>query len=189
MKITSAEFIRGIRGTDDIVYQPHQIAFVGRSNVGKSSLLNSITFRRGLARTSADPGKTREINFYRINKKWYFVDLPGYGYAKTSHENQETIRKHILWYLFDSEAVIEKVVIVIDSKVGVTAFDKELIEALEEFGHPFLVVANKIDNLNTTERGAQLEKIKRALPEKTLVVPHSALTKEGREMVLRAILR
>ena len=93
MKVTSAEFVKGIRGTDEITTADRpQVAFVGRSNVGKSSLINALTGNKGLARASDKPGKTSEINYFDINKKFYLVDLPGYGFATGSIKDREKFR-------------------------------------------------------------------------------------------------
>src|SRR3989337_3145920 len=100
MNIASAEFVKGIIGTDSILKEkPPHVAFVGRSNVGKSSVINSLVMRKDLVKSSSMPGKTREINFFFINKKCYFVDLPGYGFARMGAKGAEKIRKLILWNL------------------------------------------------------------------------------------------
>src|SRR3990167_7680582 len=105
MKIISAKFVKGITGTDDILYDGiPQIAFVGRSNVGKSSVINSLVNQNELVKVGKKPGKTTEINFFIINNKFYFVDLPGYGYAELSPIEKEKIRKRMLWYLLESGA-------------------------------------------------------------------------------------
>ena len=177
MKINSAEFLKGIVGTDVILTDGvPEYAFVGRSNVGKSSVINSLVNRKDLVKTSNRPGKTTEINFFGINnKKCYFVDLPGYGYAKRSPKEKESIEKLILWYLMYSNAAIAKVVLILDSKAGLTAFDEEMIRVLREKGYPLLIVANKIDKLNQKETSAQLRAIKEAAHEAT-VVAYSATT-------------
>ena len=99
MKISEAEFMRGIRGTDELLSDgTPQIAFIGRSNVGKSSILNALTEKKQLARVGKKPGKTTEINIYKINKAYYFMDLPGYGYAEAGVQEREKLRKLIVWY-------------------------------------------------------------------------------------------
>src|SRR3989338_2063045 len=104
MKITSAKFVKGIIGTDDVLYDGiPQIAFVCRSNVGKSSVINSLVNQADLVKVGKKPGKTTEINFFLINRQFYFVDLPGYGYAKVSPVEKEKIRKRMLWYLTESK--------------------------------------------------------------------------------------
>lgn len=182
MNISRAEFLKGIIGTDVILTDGvPQIAFVGRSNVGKSSVINSLVNRKDLVKTSNRPGKTTEINFFGINnKKFYFVDLPGYGYAKRSPKEKESIEKLILWYLMYSDSTIFKVVLILDSKAGLTAFDEEMIRVLREKGHRLIIVANKMDKLNQKETVAQLRAIKEAAHE-AVVVAYSATTASGKE--------
>ncbi|MHB1163516.1 MAG: ribosome biogenesis GTP-binding protein YihA/YsxC [Minisyncoccota bacterium] len=181
MKITSAEFLKGIIGTDVILTDGvPQYAFVGRSNVGKSSVINSLVNRKDLVKTSNRPGKTTEINFFGINnKKCYFVDLPGYGYAKRAPKEKESIEKLILWYLMYSEATLTKVVLILDSKAGLTAFDEEMIRVLREKGYPLLIVANKSDKLNQKETVAQLRAIKEAAHEATVFLYSATTTKDS----------
>ncbi|MEK7157278.1 MAG: ribosome biogenesis GTP-binding protein YihA/YsxC [Patescibacteria group bacterium] len=182
MKINSAEFLKGIIGTDVILVDGvPEYAFVGRSNVGKSSVINSLVNRKDLVKTSNRPGKTTEINFFGINtKKCYFVDLPGYGYAKRSPKEKESIEKLILWYLMYSDACIAKVVIILDFKAGITAFDEEMIRVLREKGYSYLIVANKADKLNQKEMVAQMRAIKEAAHE-VIVMPYSAVTAGAKE--------
>jgi len=190
MKINSAEFLKGIIGTDVILTDGvPEYAFVGRSNVGKSSVINSLVNRKDLVKTSNRPGKTTEINLFGINnKKCYFVDLPGYGYAKRSPKEKESIEKLILWYLMYADATIAKVIIILDFKAGLTAFDEEMIRVLREKGYPYLIVANKADKLNQKETAAQTRAIKEAAHEAT-VSPYSATeaTPKERDALLRVI--
>jgi len=181
-KINSAEFKKGIVGTDVILYdEVPEYAFIGRSNVGKSSLINSLTNRKDLVKVSNKPGKTTEINFFALNNgKAYFVDLPGYGYAEASPKQKESIEKLILWYFMYSEAHVSKAVLILDAKAGLTAFDEEMIRVLREKGHPYIVVANKIDKLNQKETVAQLRAIKEAAHEAT-VIAYSASTATPKE--------
>ncbi len=182
MKILSAEFLKGIIGTDVILTDGvPEIAFVGRSNVGKSSVINSLVNRKNLVKTSNRPGKTTEINFFGINNnKCYFVDLPGYGYAKRSPKEKESIEKLILWYLMYADVALFKAVLILDSKAGLTAFDQEMIRVLREKGHPLIIVVNKIDKLNHKETAAQLRAIKEAAHE-AVVVPYSAIMATAKE--------
>lgn len=182
MKIESAEFKKGLIGTDEILTDGvPQVAFVGRSNVGKSSLINSLVNRKDLVKVGKKPGKTTELNVFGINgKKAYFVDLPGYGYAERAPKQKEKIEKLILWYLMYSGATPHKVVLILDVKAGLTDFDSEMIRVLREQGHPYLVVANKVDKLNQKELSAQLRSIKESAHEAT-VVPYSAATATPKE--------
>ncbi len=184
----SAEFIKGIRGTDDILIDGvTQITFLGRSNVGKSSLVNSITGRKNLVKVGKKPGKTTEINFFLANKSFYLVDLPGYGFAEGGQEAREKIRKLILWYFMYSGARPNLLVLIVDIKVGVSPLDKEMIRVLRDQGHPFIVVANKSDKLNQRETSKQLKDIR----EETLmeeVFPCSAQTGSGVVALRKKIL-
>lgn len=186
MKITSAVFERGIIGTDKILGDKRpQIAFVGRSNVGKSSVINSLLLRKDLVKSSATPGKTKEINYFLINDKYHFVDLPGYGFARMAVKSAEKLRKLILWYLGSGEANIRLAVLIVDACVQPMAHDKEMIDILRKEDIPFVVVANKIDRLNQTERSHNLRAIEAMLGVQ--VTPYSARTKAGREMLLGMI--
>lgn len=186
MNITSATFVTGIIGTDPILKEKYpQVAFVGRSNVGKSSVINSLVMRKNLVKSSSMPGKTREINFFLIDKKYYFVDLPGYGFARMGAKGAEKIRKLILWYLGSGEARIKLVVLIVDSIVKPMAYDKEMADILRAENIPFIVVANKIDRLNQTERAHNMRAIEASLGAS--VFPYSARTHNGREGLLEAI--
>ncbi len=161
MKVSSAEFVKGIRGSDDIFSEDiPSIAFIGRSNVGKSSILNALAGKAGMARVGDKPGKTTEINFFLINRTRYFVDLPGYGYSTGERGQREKLRKLIIWYFTAGEAHPDKVVLILESKAGLTKFDEEMIQVLKERGHPYLVVLNKIDKLSQKELLKQVADIK-----------------------------
>ena len=187
MKIVSAKFIKGIIGTDDILYDgKFQVAFMGRSNVGKSSLINSLTGMDTLARSSSSPGKTIRMDFFLINAKEYFVDFPGYGYAKHSWEKREKLAKMILWYLLYSEVKNRLVVLIIDAKVGVTAFDADMIKTLREKHIDHVIVANKIDNVPLSQRENQLTLIRNEY-KNSVVIPYSSKQKSGRDTLNQAI--
>jgi len=190
MKINSAEFLKGIIGTDVVLTDGvPQVAFVGRSNVGKSSLINSLVNRKDLVKVGKKPGKTTELNVFGINgKKAYFVDLPGYGYAERAPKQKDKIEKLILWYLLYSGAMPHVVVLILDVKAGLTDFDSEMIRVLREQGHPYLIVANKVDKLNQKELSAQLRMIKEAAHE-AVVVSYSATTAtpKERDMLIQKI--
>ncbi|OGG56382.1 ribosome biogenesis GTP-binding protein YsxC [Candidatus Kaiserbacteria bacterium RIFCSPHIGHO2_02_FULL_55_20] len=160
MKITSAEFVRGIRGTNEILSDGiPQIAFIGRSNVGKSSILNSLTGKSGMARVGDKPGKTTEINFFLMNKSHYFVDLPGYGYAAGAQKDRDKLRKLIIWYFTSGEAKPQKVVLILEAKAGLTKFDDQMMQLLKEHRHPYIIVLNKVDKLSQRELSEQSAKI------------------------------
>ena len=187
MKITSAKFVKGVIGTDDILYEEiPQIAFVGRSNVGKSSVINSLLNSDGLARTGKKPGKTTELNFFLVNNLFYFVDLPGYGYASLSPVEKEKIRKRMLWYLMESGVKPAYVVLILDIKAGVMDLDEEMIELLIKEGHRFVIIANKADKLNQKEVSRQLGLIKE-YSHGGIVIPYSATKKDGIEKIMKIL--
>ena len=179
MKITSAKFVKGVLGTDRILQdQKPQVAFIGRSNVGKSSVINSLTNQKGLAKTSSFPGRTTEINLFLINDSLYLVDLPGYGYAKNSLKQQEQIQGMIHWYLFRSEHHQKKVVIIIDANIGPSDIDLEMINDLSLMAKNVVVVANKIDKIKKSVYHKQMQKIQNLIPNH-LIIPYSAEKKLG----------
>ena len=148
MNIISAKFIKGIIGTNDILYDGRfQVAFLGRSNVGKSTLINCLTNKKNLARSSMSPGKTIRMDFFLINNRFYFVDFPGYGYAKRSLDKREKLAKMMIWYLLDSGVKDRLVVLIIDAKVGVTSDDANMLRVLRDNKIDHLIVANKVDKL------------------------------------------
>ncbi len=187
MKINSSVFVKGIRGTNPITEDSRPaIAFVGRSNVGKSSIINKLCNKRELVKVSNKPGKTTEINYFLISDKFYFVDLPGYGYAKVSPEEKESIQKLIIWFLTSPEVHPFKVVLILDANVGVTEFDKQMIEILQGQKHPYLIVANKIDKLNQKERVQKLAAIALAAGGAE-VVPSSTVDKNGTDLLQKRL--
>ena len=168
-----------------------QIALSGRSNVGKSSLINTLLSRKSLARVSSAPGKTITVNFYEIDKKLFLVDLPGYGFAKRPKEDQ------IKWQtltdgFFTKNPNIDRLAAVaqlVDSRIGLTDDDRAMVDYLRAAGIPYFVIATKVDKLNATERKSNLAAIAAdpALDEGTVIIPFSSLKNEGREEVLRQI--
>lgn len=187
MQITSAKFIKGVTGDDySLKDNLSHIAFFGRSNAGKSSTINSLVNRKNLVKTSKTPGKTREANFFLINNSLYFVDFPGYGFAKMPAKERNRIIKRIFWYLESSNKRPEAVFLIIDAKVGLTVLDKEMIEVLRKNNHQIVIIANKIDKLRQLQREKQLSAIKEEA-EDIPVFKYSAKTKEGKEDVLEKI--
>jgi len=162
-----------------------EIAFLGRSNVGKSSLLNSLTGKRGLAFTSARPGCTQVINFYRVDGRWHFVDLPGYGFARVPVEMKASWKRLIESYLSGRNS-LELAVVLLDARRGWMQPDLELKEWLEFRGLPYIVVATKTDKLNRREETRGLASIRSKSTDSPLV-PFSALTGRGVREIWQAI--
>ena len=187
MEIKSAEFIKGILGTNELLEDERlQVAFIGRSNVGKSSVINSLVNRKDLVKSGSKPGKTRQINFFLINGKVYFVDLPGYGFLKASLKEKEKIRKMLFWYLFRSEINFKKVVLIIDAKIGLNEFDKEMLSSLNEKEFPVVIAVNKTDKLKRNVLDKQLKIIQKEVGD-NVIVSYSAKTKKGRDELLDEI--
>jgi GTP-binding protein len=187
MKITSAQFIKGVVGEDELLADDiPQIAFIGRSNAGKSSLLNSLTGNEKLARTSKTPGRTQEINVFLINNSHYFMDLPGYGYARAGGETLKKLSTLIFWYLFESSHR-PRVVLLVDSVVGPTPDDLGMLKALEEAKLEVLIVLNKVDKIKKSHYLNQLKKLRLQLPGHTLI-PYSSKTKVGIEELTNELL-
>ena len=173
--------MRGINGTDEILSDgTPQVALIGRSNVGKSSLINSLTGEKGLARTSDVPGLTQEINMYSINNKFYLLDLPGYGFAKVPEKVRASLQKLNWWYLFDSPYEQHKAVLVMDANVGPSKNDIEMLALLREYRKNIVIVANKIDKIKKTEHDARMQAIT-DLAHGLPVIPYSSKTGAGVE--------
>ena len=164
--------------------QMPEIAFAGKSNVGKSSLINALTNRKSLARTSSQPGKTQTINFYNINDELYFVDLPGYGYAKVSQQEKEKWGKMIEKYLHRSK-VLQAVFLLVDIRHEPSANDKQMYEWIMANGYHPIVIATKLDKINRSQVAKQVKIVKQGLgvDKDTIVIPFSAETKQGREEI------
>ena len=161
-----------------------EIAFAGKSNVGKSSLINALMNRKSYARTSAQPGKTQTINFYNINQELYFVDLPGYGYAKVSKELKEKWGKMIERYLHRSRQ-LRLVFLLIDIRHEPSANDCIMYNWIIEQGFYPVIIATKLDKINRSQVAKQLKLIRdklKVVPD-TPMIPFSALTKQGREEI------
>lgn len=187
MTITSASFVKGLKGSNEILENGiPQIAFIGRSNAGKSSLLNALTNSKKLAITSNTPGRTKELNVFLINGTHYFVDLPGYGYAKAGLGTTEQLGKLILWYLFETDYQ-HKVVLLIDAFVGPTRDDLEMLEALEKTGKDIIIVANKIDKIPKSKCLNHIKKLSGQFPRHN-IFPCSTKTKIGIPELTEALL-
>ena len=191
MKITSAEFI--ISNTDvnkcPAGTRP-EYAFIGRSNVGKSSLINMLTQNKKLAMTSSTPGKTLLINHFLINNEWFLVDLPGYGYAKRSKSLQEQIQRIITQYILQRES-LTNLFVLIDSRLDPQQIDLDFIEWLGENQVPFSIVFTKVDKLKAGEQKRNTTKFLNTLSEQWETLPPYFITSSekriGREELLTYI--
>lgn len=189
MNITSAKFIKGVVGTDDILDNGlPQVAFIGRSNVGKSSTINTLTSQKKLAITSSFPGRTQQINLFLINEIIYLLDLPGYGYARTSGKGREKIQELIYWYFFTSGYKQKYIVLIIDAEVGPTKDDLEMLNHLEDAGKKIIIVANKIDKIKKSAYTKQMNNLSKILKGHK-IVPFSALKKLGVQELIDLILQ
>ena len=170
-----------------------QIALSGRSNVGKSSLINNLLNRKSLARVSSSPGKTITINFYDIDKKMFLVDLPGYGFAKRTFTDKQQWSSLTDGYFTENKNIdlLAVVVQLIDSRACITKDDEMMLEFMNSAEIPYIIVVTKTDKLNATERKANLAAISEhpAVAESTPIVPFSSLKNEGRNELWREISR
>ncbi len=167
--------------------QLRQVAVAGRSNCGKSSLINAVVGRKSLARVSQTPGKTREINFYTVNEAFFLVDLPGYGYARAPEQVRGRWPTLIEAYLSDNP-LLDGVVVLLDSRRGVLPADRRLLDFLAGVGTPVLYVLTKIDKLNRAGRKAAVELVRRELEAPAdQVLATSARTKEGLDVLVESI--
>jgi GTP-binding protein len=185
MRITSAEFVTSaVTPTQYPADLGPEIAFVGRSNVGKSSLINTLLNRRGLAKTSSTPGKTRTINFFRVNGKLGFVDLPGYGFAQVSRAERAGWGP-MVEQLFRTRQKLEGVVHLIDVRHPPTADDQQTRAWLLQWNRPLVVVATKVDKIGRPQRLKHVRQVVEALSldEDQAVLLFSAQTGEGRERI------
>ena len=179
-----AEFIIGAARSEQFPAESlPEIAFLGRSNVGKSSLINALTGQKKLAFTSNTPGRTQTINFYRIDGRYYFVDLPGYGYARVPKGYTEQWKELIEQYLNNRETLVLSCLI-LDTRRGWMEKDLDLKRWLEHYGRPYLVIATKIDKLNQSEQERGLRAIRK---EGVEPLPFSALSGRGVREIWQAI--
>ena len=190
MNLQKAEFLTSVT---DLSKLPKdglpQIVFSGKSNVGKSSVINRVLNRKNFARVGETPGKTVHINFFRVDGKAYFVDLPGYGYAKVPKAEKERWGKLMEQY-FSDPARISLGIQIVDARHKPTADDVTMCAYFQSSGRPFVVVANKLDKLKKSELEPNLALIRQtlALPEQILLIPFSAEKGTGRDELLRHIL-
>lgn len=187
IKNVNLETVCGI--TSKIPDNPYnEVAFAGKSNVGKSSLINALMNRKSLARTSAQPGKTQTINFYNINDAMYLVDLPGYGYAKASEEVKAKWGKMIENYLHTSKK-LKAVFLLIDIRHDPSANDKMMYEWMVYQGFAPIIIATKLDKIKRSQIQKQVKAVREGLNVQpgTTIIPFSAETKQGREEIWELI--
>jgi len=189
--VRSIQFLGGMADVEG--WRPEsklpEVAFAGRSNVGKSSLINRLVRRKKAARVSNTPGRTREINFFDVNGEFVIADLPGYGYARVSKERKAAWRPLIEGYLRHSPA-LRGVVLLLDVRHVPTRDDLQMLEFLSELGTPTIVVATKIDKLPRAQRSARVEKLAlEAGVELEQVIPFSAVDGDGRDELAEAIVQ
>ena len=184
-----AEFIRSAAGPKDFPRDPlPQVAFAGRSNVGKSSVINRLLNRKNFARVGSVPGKTTHINYFRIDEKLYLVDLPGYGYAKVS-QKEKARWAGLIQSWFDDPSLMSLGVLIVDARHKPTADDKVMADYFKSTGRPYVVVANKLDKLKKSELEPNMSRIRETLelPDDVKLIPFSAEKGTGRDELLLLI--
>ncbi|MBU5226112.1 ribosome biogenesis GTP-binding protein YihA/YsxC [Clostridium senegalense] len=189
MEIKQSEFvISAVKPQQYPIDNRVEFAFVGRSNVGKSSLINTLTNRKKLVKVSGTPGKTRLINFFLINNEFYFVDLPGYGYAKVSKKEKDSWGKMMEKYLIDRPQ-LKKIVLLVDSRHKPTDDDVIMYNWVKHYGYNVIVVATKRDKLTNNEAAKSKKLIRETLKmdKEESIVFFSSLKKEGKENLLEEL--
>jgi GTP-binding protein len=192
MKVTSARFVKSAFEEEHWPKGPvPEVAFMGRSNVGKSSLMNSLLRVKGLARTSSTPGRTQALNYFLINERFYFVDLPGYGYAKVPRDVRDSWGEMVARYLANRDSLVLSIHIV-DSRHEPTKLDLQLREWLLVNRKPFLTVATKSDKLSQNELRKNLARTRKILDAVGEgaggeLVEYSSVTGRGRERIWHAV--
>ncbi len=187
IKNVSLETVCGV--TSKLPKNQHmEFAFAGKSNVGKSSLINGLMNRKALARTSAQPGKTQTINFYNINDQMYFVDLPGYGYTKANVEAKAKWGKMVEDYLYQSKQ-LRAVFLLIDIRHEPSENDKIMYNWILEHGYQPVIIATKLDKIKKSQVEKHIKQVRDGLSvvKDTLVIPYSAVTRQGREEIYQLL--
>jgi GTP-binding protein len=190
MKIESLKFAASIKNIAEINFKRlPEIAIAGRSNVGKSSMINCLVNRKNLAKTSSTPGKTRLLNYYCVNEKFYLVDLPGYGYAKVPLQERRSWKDLVETYLTNNH-FLKAVIQIIDSRQGITKLDQEMISWLTHLSLPTLLVATKTDKLPRSKANHLIKKIENEAIASgvTNLEPFSTVTKQGKDQIWRSIV-
>jgi GTP-binding protein len=187
MEIRNVTFLRGVTGSEGLpdVDRP-TVAFFGRSNVGKSSVINALVQRKDMARSSSRPGRTTEVNYFSVDDAWYLADTPGYGYARLSKVFMEKIAKHLSWFAGAPEVTLSLAVVVIDAEIGLQEADRETISVLRDAGRNILILGNKSDKGRRNDITNHIRDVEKEFPE-SKVIRYSAKTGEGRADLLHAL--
>ena len=187
IKSVSLETVCGITSSLPDNKYP-EFAFAGKSNVGKSSLINALMNRKSLARTSAQPGKTQTINYYNINDELYFVDLPGYGYARVSKEVKEKWGRMVEKYLRTSKQ-LKAVFLLVDIRHEPSANDKDMFDWIGANGYEPIIIATKLDKINRSQvqKNVRIIRDKLSAGKDITIIPFSAQSKQGRDLVYETI--
>ena len=191
LNVNKAEFIKSAASPGQFIRSSTpSVVFAGKSNVGKSSVINRLLNRKNFARVGASPGKTIHVNYFLIDGKVYFVDLPGYGYAKVSQSERERWGK-LMEQFFAAEGLIDLGVMIVDARHKPTDDDVTMAEWFKSAGCRLVVVANKLDKLKKSEIEPNMALIRQtlALPENVLLIPFSAEKGQGREALMAEILK
>lgn len=191
VNLNRAEFIRSAAAPKQFIHSNYpKLAFAGRSNVGKSSVINRILNRKQFAKVGATPGKTVHVNYFLIDGKLYLVDLPGYGFAKVAQAERDRWSNLMESFFTDAEA-FDAGILIVDARHKPTADDVKMTAFFQNSGHPFLVVANKLDKLKKSEIEPSMQLIREtlALDPDTELIPFSAEKGDGREQLLGQLLR
>ena len=189
MRVETADFVRSAHASADFMRDGRpELAFVGRSNVGKSSVMNRLLGRKGLAKTSSTPGRTRAVNYFLINRRFWFVDLPGYGYAKAAKDDRREWAALVESYLREALPQL-RLVQLVDSKVGATPLDVQAYRYLSDLGAAPVVAATKIDRVPRGKRATTLRAMREALDlsETIPLIPVSAHSGEGMKELWSAV--
>ena len=191
LNVNMAEFIRSAASPKQFIQSSiPSVVFAGKSNVGKSSVINRMLNRKNFARVGASPGKTIHVNYFLIDQKIYFVDLPGYGYAKVSQAERDRWGK-LMEDFFATPGLIDLGVMIVDARHKPTADDVTMAEWFKHSGCRLVVVANKLDKLKKSEIEPNMQQIREtlALPEQVMLIPFSAEKGQGRELLLAEIVK
>lgn len=191
LNVNKAEFIKSAAAPSQFIRSSiPSVVFAGKSNVGKSSVINRMLNRKNFARVGASPGKTIHVNYFFIDEKVYFVDLPGYGYAKVSQSERERWGK-LMEQFFAAEGLITLGVMIVDARHKPTADDVTMAQWFKSAGCRLVVLANKLDKLKKSEIEPNLQRIREtlALPDEVMLIPFSAEKGQGREVLMSEIMK